>query len=244
MRVRRSNDNAEQDIYFTNTGNLDTAALQLFTGSNNAFVTKWYDQSLNAYDVEQSNNSLQPQIVSGGSILLSDNGLPAIAFVDDFLQNSNAQITPSFSSLTVAATTSLIQDENNNYIFNQGSFADGKIKGLFFEDDSDIAAANGFSSQTVVPSSLLLNNSYLFSYIYNEADQESRIFIDSTLKNTADLPSSGTADNQPLVIGKNSSINNGYVSMTVQEIRIYNRVLTDLSRQSVEANINSYFNLF
>jgi hypothetical protein len=244
MRVRRSNDNAEQDIYFTNTGNLDTAALQLFTGSNNAFVTKWYDQSLNAYDVEQSNNSLQPQIVSGGSILLSDNGLPAIAFVDDFLQNSNLQITPSFSSLTVAATTSLIQDENNNYIFNQGSFADGKIKGLFFEDDSDIAAANGFSSQTVVSSSLLLNNSYLFSYIYNEADQESRIFIDSTLKNTADLPSSGSPDNQPLVIGRNSSINNGYVSMTVQEIRIYNRVLTDLSRQSVEANINSYFNLF
>ena len=244
MRVRRSNDNAEQDIYFTNAGNLDTASLQLFTGSNNAFVTKWYDQSLNAYDVEQNNNLLQPQIVSGGSILLSDNGLPAINFVDDFLQNSNVQLTPSFSSLTVAATTSLIQDENNNYIFNQGSFANGKIKGLFFEDDSDIAAANGFSSQTVVPSSLLLNNSYLFSYVYNESDQKSRIFIDSTLKNTANLPSSGTPDNQPLVIGRNSSINNGYASMTVQEIRIYNRVLTDLSRQSIEANINSYFNLF
>lgn len=244
MRVRRSSDNAEQDIYFTNTGNLDTAALQLFTGSNNAFVTKWYDQSLNAYDVEQSNSFLQPQIVSGGSILLSDNGLPAIDFVDDFLQNSSLQITPSFSSLTVAATTSLVQDENNNYIFNQGAFADGKIKGLFFEDDSDIAAANGFSSQTVVPSSLVLNNSYLFSYIYNEANQESKIFIDSSLKSTAALPSSGAADNQPLVIGRNSSINNGYANMTVQEIRIYNRVLTDLSRQSIEANINSYFNLF
>jgi hypothetical protein len=244
MRVRRSSDNAEQDIYFTNAGNLDTASLQLFTGSHNAFVTKWYDQSLNAYHVEQNNSFLQPQIVSGGSILLSDNGLPAITFTDDFLQNSNLQITPSFSSLTVAATTSLIQDENNNYIFNQGSFADGKIKGLFFEDDSDIAAANGFSSQTVVPSSLLLNNSYLFSYVYNESDQESRIFVDSALKNTSALPSSGSADNQPLVIGKNSSMNNGYVSMTVQEIRIYNRVLTDLSRQSIEANINSYFNLF
>lgn len=244
MRVRRSNDNAEQDIYFTNAGNLDTASLQLFTGSNNAFVTKWYDQSLNAYDVEQNNNLLQPQIVSGGSILLSDNGLPAITFVDDFLQNSNVQITPSFSSLTVAATTSLIQDENNNYIFNQGSFADGKIKGLFFEDDSDIAAANGFSSQTVIPSNLSLNNSYLFSYVYNESNLESRIFVDSTLKSTAALPSTGTPDNQPLVIGRNSSINNGYVSMTVQEIRIYNRVLTDLSRESIEANINSYFNLF
>lgn len=244
MRVRRSSDNAEQDIYFTNTGNLDTAALLLFTGSNNAFVTKWYDQSLNAYHVEQSNSFLQPQIVSGGSILISDNGLPTIAFVDDFLQNSNAQITPSFSSLTVAATTSLIQDENNNYIFNQGSFADGKIKGLFFEDDSDIAAANGFSSQTVIPSNLSLNNSYLFSYVYNESNLESRIFVDSTLKSTAALPSTGTPDNQPLVIGRNSSINNGYVSMTVQEIRIYNRVLTDLSRESIEANINSYFNLF
>ncbi len=244
LRVRRSSDNAEQDIYFTNAGNLDAASLQLFTGSNNAFVTKWYDQSLNAYHVEQSNSFLQPQIVSGGSILLSDNGLPAIAFTDDFLQNSSLQITPSFSSLTVAATTSLTQDENNNFIFNQGSFATGKIKGLFFEDDSDIAAANGFSSQTVVPSNLSLNNSYLFSYVYNESNLLSRIFVDSILKSAAALPSSGTPDNQPLVIGRNSSINNGYVSMTVQEIRIYNRVLTDLSRQSIEANINSYFSLF
>jgi hypothetical protein len=244
LRVRRSSDNAEQDIYFTNAGNLDTASLQLFAGSNNAFVTKWYDQSLNAYHVEQGNSFLQPQIVSGGSILLSDNGLPAITFTDDFLQNSNLQITPSFSSLTVAATTSLIQDENNNYIFNQGSFADGRIKGLFFEDDSDIAAANGLSSQTVVPSSLSLNNSYLFSYVYNESNLSSRIFVDSALKSTAALPTSGTPDSQPLVIGRNSSINNGYASMTVQEIRIYNRVLTDVSRQSIEANINSYFNLF
>jgi hypothetical protein len=244
MRVRRSIDNAEQDIYFTNTGNLDTNSLQLFTGANNAFVTKWYDQSLNAYHVEQSINLLQPQIVSGGSILLSDNGLPAINFVDDFLQNSNLQITPSFSFLTVAATTSLIQDENNNYLFNQGSFTAGKNKGLFFEDDSDIAAANGFSSQTVVPSNLSLNNSYLFGYVYNESDLSSRIFLDSTLKSTAELPSSETPDNQPFIIGRNSDMNNGYASMTIQEIRIYNRVLTDLSRQSLETDINSYFNLF
>ncbi len=244
IRVRRDSDNAELDIYFTNNGNLDTAALISFTGTASGYVSKWYDQSLSAYHVEQSVPSLQPQIVSAGTLLLSDNALPAIVFTDDFLQNTSFQIADAFSFLTVAASTEIPQDENNNYIFSQGSPSAGTIKGFYFEDDSDIAVANGFSSQAVVPSTLALNNSYLFSYVYNKSNLSSRLYVDSVLKNTASLPVSNPPDTLPFIVGRNSAANNSYAAMRIQEIRIYNRSLADTVRQSLETNIDNYFNLF
>jgi hypothetical protein len=43
IRVRRSSDNTEQDIGFVND-ELDTTALLSFVGSNNGYVTTWYNQ--------------------------------------------------------------------------------------------------------------------------------------------------------------------------------------------------------
>lgn len=46
IRVRRSNDNAEQDIGFTGD-DLDTTSLLSFTGANSGYVTTIYDQTGN-----------------------------------------------------------------------------------------------------------------------------------------------------------------------------------------------------
>jgi hypothetical protein len=69
IRVRRSSDNAEQNIGFDGSGNLDTTALTSFCSGTNGFVTTWYDQSGNANNATQSTAANQPQIVSGGTIL-------------------------------------------------------------------------------------------------------------------------------------------------------------------------------
>jgi len=44
IRVRRSNDNTEQDIGWVGT-ELDTASLKTFVGANSGFVTTWYNQN-------------------------------------------------------------------------------------------------------------------------------------------------------------------------------------------------------
>jgi hypothetical protein len=69
IRVRRSSDNAEQNIGFTESGNLDTSALTTFCSGTNGFVTTWYDQSGNARHVTQTTAANQPQIVSSGAII-------------------------------------------------------------------------------------------------------------------------------------------------------------------------------
>lgn len=77
MRVRRSSDNAEQDIGFS-SGELDTVSLLAFCGAGDGFITKWYDQSGNTRDFAQSTAANQPKIVSAGAVVTNINGKPSV----------------------------------------------------------------------------------------------------------------------------------------------------------------------
>jgi hypothetical protein len=83
IRVRRSSDNAEQDIGFSG-GNLDTSALTTFVGANNGFVTTFYDQSGNFLNAIQTTAVNQPQIVSSGTIL-TENSKPSLRFNGSYM---------------------------------------------------------------------------------------------------------------------------------------------------------------
>jgi hypothetical protein len=65
FRVRRTSDNAEQDIGFS--GNLvDTAAMASFGGANSLVVTTVYDQSGNGNHKIQATTTAQPPIYTSG----------------------------------------------------------------------------------------------------------------------------------------------------------------------------------
>jgi hypothetical protein len=86
IRVRRSSDNAEQDIGFVSNV-LDTASLLTFVGAGDGFVTTWYDQSGLGLNATQTVAGVQPFIVLAG-VLQTKNTKPSIRFVD----NSGAEI--------------------------------------------------------------------------------------------------------------------------------------------------------
>ena len=82
IRIRRSNDNAETDIGFVNN-DLDLVSLSGFVGSNNAFVTTWYNQSgVVGYDATQTTAVQQPRIMLSGITELNANGKPGVRFID------------------------------------------------------------------------------------------------------------------------------------------------------------------
>jgi len=104
IRVRRSSDNAETDIGFISNA-LDTSSLNTFVGANSGFVTTWYDQSGNSYNVTQSTAGNQPRVVNAGTIETSNN-LPTIRFIrasSTFLKN----ITLSTSTSTIRYISSV-----------------------------------------------------------------------------------------------------------------------------------------
>ncbi len=101
LRVRRSSDNAEQDIGFDGSNNLDETALTTFVGANDGFVTRWYDQSGNGNNGTNTNAIRQPKLVSGGTVI-KVNSKPAIQFPSTgglYWLNLNSTITPNPDNL-------------------------------------------------------------------------------------------------------------------------------------------------
>ena len=104
IRVRKevSSVDEETDIGFDSNGDLDTTALLSFASDadgGNVYVSIWYDQSGNGNNATNVNESEQPLVVSGGT-LVTENGKAAIDFdgVDDWLDAglSSSQFSQAF----------------------------------------------------------------------------------------------------------------------------------------------------
>jgi hypothetical protein len=106
-RVRRSSDNAELNIGFTASGDLNAADLLNHCGTGNGFVTTWYDQSGNGRNATQTDPTRQPRIVSNGAIA-AQNGRPVVSF-----DGTGILITPRFilgnTVVTVARRSSRLE---------------------------------------------------------------------------------------------------------------------------------------
>ena len=94
LRVRRSSDNAEQDIGFV-SNYLDITSMATFVGANNGFVVKWYDQSGNANDLIQATAANQPKIINAGT-LLTQNGKACMTFDGS---NDNFDLTTGITTV-------------------------------------------------------------------------------------------------------------------------------------------------
>lgn len=121
IQVRRSSDDTTLDIGFDLDGDLDTTALLAFTGANNGFVTRWYDQSGGGSHLEQGTLTAQPSIVTSGVVNLLD-GLPAVTFdgTDDYLTVASVGLyaagaaTMALVFSGASAANSVVVGESNN----------------------------------------------------------------------------------------------------------------------------------
>jgi len=79
IRVRRSSDNAQQDIGFAGRW-LNVAALQSFIGAASGYLVTWYDQSGNGRHITNSTAATQPRIINAGTLDAAPNTRPAVFF--------------------------------------------------------------------------------------------------------------------------------------------------------------------
>jgi hypothetical protein len=157
MRVRRSNDNAEQDIGFTSGGDLDTSSLTSFCGSNSGYVTTWYDQSGNTRNLTMTTTANQPRIVNAGTVETSGDvgGKAGIAFSTGSYWMS-LSYTISLTTLTVAMVVDL--DASGSRIFDHYTGANDYTSGnlSLYNSSNKFAcysgAARAISTNTVTGS--------------------------------------------------------------------------------------------
>jgi len=141
IRVRRSSDNALQDIGFTVNGDLDTVALKNFVTTGSGFVTIWYDQSGSGVSVSPPAVANQPRAVNAG-VVQRRNGDPTLFFdgVDDFFATNSFPTTgyTGFSASVIAAWTTVGNSISNiQALIDNSHFCGGPSPGFIMQDRPD-----------------------------------------------------------------------------------------------------------
>lgn len=101
----------QRDIGFTAPGVLDLATLRAFSGEDDAFVVRWYDQSGNGIDLVQRQPARQPRLVENGAVLTID-GRPAIriAGAEEWLDAVRGTTVGSVTALVSSTRGGLYAD--------------------------------------------------------------------------------------------------------------------------------------
>ena len=118
LRIRRSSDQAEQDIGFSGQA-LDTSALLSFTGAAHGFVATLYDQTGNGRSLSQSTAANQPQLVASGAVITSIGGQPSLDFNGSSHYLESAVAMSNF--LTAAAGTIAVVFSLDTFTTSVGS---------------------------------------------------------------------------------------------------------------------------
>jgi hypothetical protein len=227
IRVRRSSDNAEQNIGFTTSGNLDETALTTFVGANDAYVTTWYDQSGNGNNAIQTNATRQPPIVKAG-VVEKVNGKVAADY------NSAGFLFHTFTSNVIPATNMLLYYVSERTASGKvwTGFGGGNTLFGFFSNNALYfygAEAWAGGTNAILGQTLLLGTANPTDYKVYQNNINRQIFLSVA-------PYSGSYD----------YINN--YSFTGQSGKYQEGIIWNVNRTSdrtgITTNVNTYYGIF
>jgi hypothetical protein len=235
IRVRRSSDNAEQDIGFIDNTNkdLDIAALTSFCSGTNGFVTTWYDQSGNGRNATQTTAANQPQIVSSGAVLTL-NSKPALNWNGTNYWLTTAQFSPEISQPATYFITAQSNTGSANALFD--GFTNGKM--LYYRNGTNFS----FNGPTALAETTAAATTQLL--YTNLANGASSAFFNNGVSKASG--NAGTNNIDGIVIGNLGSdfTAAGYqLRGNYQELVLYPSNQTS-NQTAIESNINTYYGIY
>jgi uncharacterized protein (TIGR02145 family) len=250
IRVRRSNDNTEQNIGFAANGNLDEAALTAFVGSNSGFVTVWYDQSGNARNITQTTAANQPRIVNAGTIERMANGgnratVRYTGVNGQMLSNNTAPLGNAG-----IVTINLVQVENTR-IFNTAirfSNGDNTRIHLPWQDGNTIldwkqAGKQWWEGRITTSRVVSLGTPMVFTYTHSSSTNNRSIRYNQGVRVGTTLdPNGGTPVLDRIEIG-GTSINDNSMDGSIAEFIMLPVVPSESVLAALESNQMTYYSL-
>ena len=250
VRVRRSNDNTEQD--FT-AEEITDGTLTTFTGANDGFVTTWYDQSDNGLDVSNSTATNQPSIVLSG-VLNTLGGKPTINVNGNkFLVAADvSKSTLAFAHQNEATITCVTNFDQNGIWAGTSSAAYGNQDNIGFEIGYRIWGGVLTVRNGVVHQASSVTLGYNFWYFELDCDNSvagdrGRIYTNNILTSTpantqSSTPSSNVSDRPFAFFGKSFGTPNPTGDFS--EFIIWDNLKDQSSRNDISNNINTEYSIY
>jgi hypothetical protein len=226
LRVREDGSNTETDIGFDINGELDVASIISHCGSNNGYVTTWYDQSGNTNNATQSLANDQPLIYNGSSIN-ETNGKPSLSFSGGRILLINNPVTTATNFLLSAVNTAAA---------NQ--FPWGGSDSFLFYASTSTTRFRGLSSDLnyvrTVPTAGTQEH-YVVDLSSGTATFRVNAITGVTGARSADATLGTLGDGQGNTSGRHTG--------TIQEFIIWNSSQLQ-ARSGIETNTNNYYSIY
>jgi len=232
VRVRRDNDDAEED--FTATEVSDGTLAAWVGAGNNGFVRTWYDQTSNGFHMAQATTTLQPQIVSNGSVIVVTS-TPAIQLASD---NTSGGVRLVVAGLVPSQPITIFGAANRT------STADRQV--LYANANATLQFAAHVEADVRNSAGAALNyqalptlGKQLHYGLYNYASSEAA--VNGAAATTGNVGASGITPNSQI---SSFAINNAYQWIGhIFELLIYS-FDQSANRAGIEANINAHYSIF
>jgi hypothetical protein len=233
IRVRRTNDNTEQNIGFD--GNyLDESALSNFCGSNDGRVVTWYDQSGSGFNITQPSAFFQPIIYDGTSGIIKNFNKPAVKFATSkLIYNANPLMGNSQPYTAVVVVVPNNTSGGRQTFYDLGYSNSASEHGV---DSGNFRTNSGQGSSVITTVSD--NTHYLSFGVFDGTS--TNFTINGTLHN---VTSGGTRTNQKINLGSYERgsyyLNNGFI----HEFIFYTSDKTS-EKTEIQNNINTYYSIY
>ena len=227
IRVRRASDNQETSIGFVDN-DLDIETLEEFASGTKAFVTIWRDQSGNGNDIEISSASRQPQIVDGGSVILTNNK-PSLSI--DQATTQGLDITISASSRQDFFQVHRTNDDR--FILLKDSTSGGRYAYAVIDGNTSTGLHGNYGTPSLFVNGTSQNPE-------NRDDLHTLLSTNSQVLMSS-IEGDSSAWTNDVIWGYYSSTNiyNG----NLQEIIFYNSDQST-NRSGIETNINDHYSIY
>jgi len=236
LRVRRSSDNAEQNIGFV-SNELDTASLLSFVGTgatDNGFVTTFYDQTGNALHIDQSVAVNQPKIVNAGVLVgLTGTGSTRSSLLFD---GTNDTLYSLAINLGIATNGVQVYSVGDNALWGQdGNVYLGAYNSLRW---GNVLEANGSSVHTTV---VITTSAVAGDKAINGQNWERTNNLLYNIKNglNSSISCNGNRRND------GTQAPNIYYSGLTSEIIYFNTGVVGLTQpNTIQSNQNTYYQIY
>ena len=255
IRVRRSSDNTSQDIGFVGNS-LDTSAITTFVGSNDGYVSIWYDQSGNSKNATQVSLANQPQIVISGT-LQTLNSNPTLYFdgssryLDCGYLNGGTK-PADYSTFALARYT--LSSYNYSAIMHSNSVAGTDYEGynmVFLWNSGRMTGQSSTGSNGrfwYANDYITLNQRYLFEghYKSNTAPYIGKYYFNNDSKTVTDwiyTAQNNSGTEYKTSIGRSGEYNGYYFKGEMQELVTY---FSDQvpNRTGISTDINTHYSIY